>query len=776
VTTIDLAKLIPWIPGLAALFCGVAAVDDRLRKAAGWVCVGSIVLCFVLTVGIFSAVVPDLSGGHGHAHKPGSNAPREQLTHADPAGMPDGQLKATADARHAANSTESVDRSRRALLAGSLHDTPGIVLAADTTGDDHDDAHHHAAAPDLVSQSVTAFPWLRVAGLQADVAFFLDPLTLVMMLVITGVGGLIALYAVGYMAHDPGYARFFMGMGLFVTSMLLLVMADNLILLYLGWEGVGLCSYLLIGHYFKHQVAVDAAKKAFIVNRIGDLGFALGIFLIYAEMGSVRFVDIMPVAAEMLAGDRAVPAALVWAPFLLMLGAFGKSAQLPLYVWLPEAMAGPTPVSALVHAATMVTAGVYLVARMTPVFELSPAAMPTVAIVGAVTALYAATIALSSNDLKGVFAYSTISQLGFMFIGVAVLSVGGVFHLVTHAFFKALLFLTAGSVMHALAGSLDIRTMSGLLKRMPVTAGLMFVGCLALAGFPFTAGFFSKDLILGDAIALGLSDPDLYWWATLAGVLGLAAAFLTAFYTFRLWFKVFLGPEQFVMGRGQGDTKREPMSDLEAAMIDVAEEEAHEIEAHGGHHSTEPHEMPLWPMNLPLVVLAIAAAVGGFLLHKVGPHYIDAMLLRSTQFFGVEPHHGHATLLGLDAHTAVAILSSIIAIAGILLAFLLFGLNRNLGRTLGAATRPIGYVFENGYFLDAAYRKLIVTPLRVKAHVVTAIDQLVIDWAVRLVGLLPAGIGLAIRKTQTGHLQGYGIGMVAGIALLVALIFFLTPR
>ncbi|MEM9789672.1 MAG: NADH-quinone oxidoreductase subunit L [Planctomycetota bacterium] len=730
-TTLDLAKLIPWIPGLAALVCGLGAVDDRLRKAAGWVCVGSIFLSFVLTVGIFSAAVGDLSGGKAH-----------------------GDHHAAAD--------------------------PALTLVADpaeapvTDGHPHGEDVHGDTAPGLVSHTVTAFPWIRVGNLQADVAFFIDPLTIIMMLVITGIGGLIALYATGYMAHDPGEARFFMGVSLFVCSMLLLVMADNLLLLYLGWEGVGLCSYLLIGHYFKHPVAVDAAKKAFVVNRIGDLGFALGIALIYYEMGSVRFDDILPQAQQMLEGTREIPPGLIYAPFLIMLGAFGKSAQLPLYVWLPDAMAGPTPVSALVHAATMVTAGVYLIARMTPIFQLAPGALELVAVVGAITALYAATIAMSSNDLKGVFAYSTISQLGYMFVGVAILSVGGVFHLVTHAFFKALLFLTAGSVMHALAGSLDIRTMSGLGHKMPVTKWLMFFGCLALSGFPFSAGFYSKDLILGDAVALGLVGPE-YWWAMFAGLMGLAAAFLTAFYTFRLWFRVFTGPEQFVMGRGQGEDAREPLSDLEAAMIDVAEEEAREIEAHGGHHATEPHEMPAWPMNFPLVILALGAALGGFLLHKVGPHYIDAMLLRSTQFMAA-PKPPHTYLLGLDAHTAVALISGVIALSGIGLAFLLFSLNRGLGQALGAATRPLGYVFEHGYFIDTAYRKLIVTPLRFAAYLMAAFDQLVIDWCVRLVGLLPVGVGLAIRKSQTGHLQGYGIFMVAGIAVLAAVVFFFAPR
>ncbi|MEM0914294.1 MAG: NADH-quinone oxidoreductase subunit L [Planctomycetota bacterium] len=727
-TIIDLAKVIPWIPAAAAVFCGFAAVNDRLKNAAGWVCVASIFTAFALTVGIFSSAVGDLSGGKAdHAVAP-------------------------------------------------AHDAT-IALVADTDHGHDDHAHgdgHAKPKPGLVSHTVEVFPWIRVAGLTADVAFFIDPLTIVMMLVITGIGGLIALYANGYMAHDEGRARFFMGVSLFVCAMLLLVMADNLLLLYLGWEGVGLCSYLLIGHYFKHDVAVAAAKKAFIVNRIGDLGFALGIFLIYAELGSVRFDDILPLAKEMVEGTREIPPNLVFAPYLLMLGAFGKSAQLPLYVWLPDAMAGPTPVSALVHAATMVTAGVYLIARMTPVFQLSPGSLELVAIVGGITALYAATIAMSCNDLKGVFAYSTVSQLGYMFMGVALLSVGGVFHLVTHAFFKALLFLTAGSVMHALAGSLDIRTMSGMGRRMPVTKWLMFCGCLALAGFPFTAGFFSKDLILGDAIAKGLVGPE-YWWATVAGILGLAAAFLTAFYTFRLWFHVFSGPERFVMGRGHGDEKREPISDLEAAMIDVAEEEAHEIEAHGGHHPTEPHEMPLWPMNLPLFALAFGAIAGGFLLHKVGPHYIDAMLYRSTQFMAA-PEAPHTYLLGIDAHTAVAVISGILAVSGVLLAMLLFAINRGLGQALGAAFRPIGYVFEHGYFVDNAYHRLIYVPLRYTGYVLAAFDQLVIDWAVRLIGLVPVGAGLTIRKSQSGHLQGYGIFMVAGIAVLAAVVFIYALR
>ena len=493
---------------------------------------------------------------------------------------------------------------------------------------------------------VPFFEWIRIDGFTADFSYYIDPLTVVMLLVVTGVGTLVAIYAAGYMAGERGYARFFAAVSLFIFAMTTLVMADNLVLLYLGWEGVGLCSYLLIGFYYQRPSAVAAAKKAFIVNRIGDLGFALGIMLTYQQFGTVRFGPLFDLLNRL---PSEVDTSVQVIPFLLMLGAFGKSAQIPLYVWLPDAMEGPTPVSALIHAATMVTAGVYMVARLIPLFVLSPYALPTVAVVGGVTALFAATIALCQYDIKRVFAYSTISQLGYMFLGVGVAStVGGVFHLFTHAFFKALLFLTAGSVMHGLAGQLDMRKMSGLRTKMPVTCWLMFIGCLALAGFPYTAGFYSKDMILAATLTKGLDGEgsSLY---TLLAVLGLVTAFLTAYYTFRLWFRVFMGPTEYEMGDehapapgpAPGSHDHDPGSHGHAA--------GDQFDAHAGEpttsgaggnpgvgataggarievvHHHDAHEMP-WLMNGPLVLLAIGAVAAGFACH----YWIEEMVMGSS--------------------------------------------------------------------------------------------------------------------------------------------------
>src|SRR5438034_6279737 len=364
-----------------------------------------------------------------------------------------------------------------------------------------------------------------------------------MLCVVCGIGFLICVYAAGYMKGEAGYFRFFAFLGIFIFMMPNLVMGENLIMLYLGWEGVGLSSYLLIGYYYEKPSARDAAMKAFIVNRVGDFGFALGIMLCFAAFGTVSYfgngVGSMTGLLELATKPQAAMSAfqvdaLKWIPFLLMLGAFGKSAQFPLYVWLPDAMEGPTPVSALIHAATMVTAGVYMIARCGTLFVGNQSAMLTITAIGAFTALFAATIALRQFDLKKVFAYSTISQLGYMFVGVGVLApVAGVFHLVTHAFFKALLFLASGVVMHAMSGELDMRKMSGLKNILPRTRWLMLIGCAALAGFPFLSGFFSKDEILAAA-----------WQQNKAiALVGLLTALVTAYYTFRLYFRVFEGPE-----------------------------------------------------------------------------------------------------------------------------------------------------------------------------------------------------------------------------------------
>jgi NADH-quinone oxidoreductase subunit L len=600
-------------------------------------------------------------------------------------------------------------------------------------------------------------------------SYYLDPLTMVMLVVITGVGCLISTYAAGYMKGDPGYWRFFTYVALFIFSMTTLVMADNLVLLFLGWEGVGACSYLLIGYYYDKPTAVAAAKKAFVVNRIGDFGFLLGIFLCFQAYGTTQLFGEAGILERAAAGGSGWAAADLWIPFLLMIGAFGKSAQLPLYVWLPDAMAGPTPVSALVHAATMVTAGVYLIVRCMPLFELSPYALPTVAIVGAATALFAATIALCCNDLKGVFAYSTVSQLGYMFLGVGLASASGaMFHLFTHAFFKALLFLTAGSVMHALAGQLDIRTMSGLRKKMPVTCWLMFVGCLSLAGFPLiTAGFWSKDVILGDALAEALAHPNLLAYTAVG--LGIVTAFLTAFYTFRLWFTVFMGDERFEMG-----DEHHHAEDAHGEAVHT-EGEADAAEAH---HPHEPHEMPWLPMNAPLVLLAIGSLVFGYVGYKF--KWFESVVAGSgdadVASAVVKDAHHHANILGMDPHLFMLVLSSILALAGIGLAAFFYWLNRPLTDRLAGKMSPLVTLLRNKYYVDEAYDGVFVAPLRRLGGLFYVVDAMVIGNLVRLVAWVPTLVGRGVRPVQSGRLQGYGLGMVMGVAVFALLVLLAASR
>jgi NADH-quinone oxidoreductase subunit L len=374
------------------------------------------------------------------------------------------------------------------------------------------------------------FTWIQSGALNISVDFAVDRLTAVMLLIVTGVGTLIHLYAVGYMEHEGGYYRFFTYLNLFMFFMLTLVLAQNFLLLFVGWEGVGLCSYLLVGFYFTEKYATDAGNKAFIVNRIGDFGFSLAIFLIAIHFGSLDFGQVF--AQAKLLPVEAAPGWITAIALLLLVGATGKSAQIPLYVWLPDAMAGPTPVSALIHAATMVTAGVYMIARSSSIFLHSPMALQFVAVIGLATAFFAATIGLVQNDIKKVFAYSTVSQLGYMFLGLGTGAFSaGIFHVMTHAFFKALLFLGAGSVIHALSGEQDLRQMGGLAKKIPITCGVLFCASIAIAGVPFTSGYFSKDLILESAYEYA---PWMFW-------VGLFTAGMTAFYVFRAFFMAFTG-------------------------------------------------------------------------------------------------------------------------------------------------------------------------------------------------------------------------------------------
>jgi NADH-quinone oxidoreductase subunit L len=570
-------------------------------------------------------------------------------------------------------------------------------------------------------RSITvAWEWINIAwkdssgherALVANFGFYIDSLTCLWMLFVTGLATLIALYASEYMSHDvgAGYCRFFAAFGLFVFSMACLVMGDNLILLYLGWEGVGLCSYLLIGYFYKKPSAVAAAKKAFIMNRIGDLGLALGIFLTFVQFGSVEYKVILEAAQPWLAAAQAghfdeIPATVQLIPILLMIGAFGKSAQLPLYVWLPDAMEGPTPVSALIHAATMVTAGVYLIARTYPLFMVSEYALPIVAWVGALTALVAATIGMAQFDIKRIMAYSTVSQLGYMFAGLGVLtSTGAAFHVFTHAFFKASLFLSCGAVMHGFAGQLDLRKLSGVgkMKGWLVVAIAMFVGCLNLAGFPLTAGFFSKDMILAEAFVTPHMAP--------IGWILLLTAGLTAYYTFRVFFRVFVGPKYY-----------EPGDELHAHSDHGHSDHGHGDHGHDAHghahapdhghdHGHAPGEFhphaPGWAINfvlLALTVLSIAAAglyfVGdhggwvGKMVHSSSANYPPVIDLAAHSGEAADAHahgdHGahaaHGSFLGMDPHKVMYYVSGIVGAIGIAIAFALHYVGRTTAATANA--------------------------------------------------------------------------------------------
>jgi NADH-quinone oxidoreductase subunit L len=625
---------------------------------------------------------------------------------------------------------------------------------------------------------------------------FFDPLSIVMLSVVTGIGFLITVFAAGYMKGEEGYWRFFAYLGLFIFMMTCLVMGNNLIMLYLGWEGVGLCSYLLIGYYYEKPAAREAAKKAFLVNRVGDFGFAIGIMLSFLAFGTVSYfgngagshTGLLEIASGM-AGPLSdfQHHLLFWIPFCLMLGAFGKSAQFPLYVWLPDAMEGPTPVSALIHAATMVTAGIYMIARCGPLFVGNADAMNWVARVGAFTAIFAATIALRQFDLKKVFAYSTVSQLGFMFVGVGVLApVAGVFHLVTHAFFKALLFLSSGVVMHAMAGELDLRKMSGLRKVLPITNILMAVGCAALAGLIPFSGFWSKDAIVGAALHR----------SPMIGIVLLITAFMTAYYTFRLYFRVFWGPLVIppapAGAHGHGHEPQEEAAASHSAVetgtapssgVDTGQ--THHAPAHGhdDHHNHEP-----LIMIAPLVVLAIGAFFAGALNLPWG-EFLGNFLGHSPSF-----QIAYEVARGTDSHTigsyfgqekgetvsrGVELLfmgiSLVIAVAGIALAWLLHFKDRALADRIAAKPGlafPVIWLIDNKFFIDQIYQGAIVEPLRFIGKIDVIIDRFVVDGLVNLAAGIPQAIGFVLKLfVQTGYLQGYAAAMMSGVGLILLLVF-----
>jgi len=617
----------------------------------------------------------------------------------------------------------------------------------------------------------------------ANFSLYVDGLSLLWMLFVTGLGTLIAIYASEYMEPDvngAGYARFFAGVSVFLFAMSCLVLADNLVLLYLGWEGVGLASYLLIGYYYRKPSAVAAAKKAFIMNRIGDLGLALAIYFLWHNFGSVEYATLFRViedgAFRTEAGGWTVQAI----PYLLMLGAFGKSAQLPLYVWLPDAMEGPTPVSALIHAATMVTAGVYLLCRMFPVMHtLEPYSLTVVAWVGTLTALLAATIGMAQYDIKRIMAYSTVSQLGYMFAGVGVMTTfGAAYHVFTHAFFKAVLFLTCGAIMHGFAGQLDLRKISGLrhMSGWRVVAWTMLVGCLCLAGFPFTSGYFSKDAILAESFS---SHHAAIGWILLF------TAGLTAYYTFRVWFRVCAGPAHFEMGDEHHD------NDAAAHDHGHGHEHAgaasHASHDHGhGHGEPQPPRLAINAVLLIITIGAIVAAVPYFMDSReehVHGGWVAGMVADSSARGGVPgiAHHDgtHGTILGLDPHAAMYYVSAGVGLIGILIAWRLHLANRKAAdalraRLLSSPLRWLPTAMENKWYVDEVYHRLVRAPLWVAGWAFFFFDMLIIDNLVvnGLFGRTPRVLGALFRPLQSGVLHDYAKTM-AGAAGLVILFVWL---
>ena len=581
------------------------------------------------------------------------------------------------------------------------------------------------------------FPWLAWGDgssqvLVAEVGMLFDPLSATMILVVTGIGALIHVYSAGYMAHEVGIARYFAYLNLFTFAMLVLVLANNLLLLFVGWELVGFCSWGLIGFWFERTAAGDAGRKAFITNRVGDFGVLIALFLVWATWGTFSFHatpgSMTPGLLDDPAKVLATPLLAIALPLLLLLGVTGKSAQIPLYVWLPDAMEGPTPVSALIHAATMVTGGVYLVARVHPVFDQSTEALLTLAVVGGLTAFIAATIATAQHDIKKVLAYSTVSQLGFMVLGLGAGAYGAsIFHVMTHAFFKALLFLGAGSVIHGLANQQDLRRMGGLLKYMPITGWTFVVGWLAIIGTPGFSGFFSKDLILAKTFGRGLVDPS---YLVLYGM-ALITVGLTAFYMSRLVFLCFFG------------------------------------EYRGGADAVYPHEAPL-SMLIPLGVLAVGSVVAGwvgvpaFMVGGGESTAIERFLAPATMATGVwEGTLDHSTEL-LLAGLSVAVTLVGVGAAGITY------LGEGVSPVLRELTAPFRELFSGRWFVDEFYDLLILRPIARIAAYLAAFDIGVVEGASAAISFGVTGVGGLVARLQSGYVRGYAVAMLVGAVGVVA--------
>ncbi len=627
-------------------------------------------------------------------------------------------------------------------------------------------------------------PWIATSTFHADFAFAFDQLTLIMLLVVTGVGFLIHLYSIGYMAHEDGFWRFFAYLNLFMFFMLTLVLAENFLLMFVGWEGVGLASYLLIGFYFGRHSAANAGKKAFIVNRVGDFGFLLAMFLTIVHFGTLSFSAVF---SQIIQHPEWHGGFLTAIALLLVLGATGKSAQIPLYIWLPDAMEGPTPVSALIHAATMVTAGIYMVVRTHVLFDRAPAALTLVAVIGAATAFFAATVGIVQTDIKRVLAYSTISQLGYMFLacGVAAYS-AAIFHLLTHAFFKALLFLAAGSVIHGISGEQDMRRMGGLRKYLPVTFWTMTMGVFAISGFPPFSGFFSKDEILADAWRSPHGGHVLWF-------VGWVTAFLTSFYMFRLWYLTFFralrtpDPHPETHGAEAEDASQSRTNGHHAPATHPVPAPAHALN-HGVHESS-------WVMLLPLVLLAVLSVAGGWIgiPHALGggdrlgaflapvtsapalSYEQVSIAMNTTPTGGVQSAAEPAAEPGsVQTERVLTGFSVLAAVLGLLLADTFYRRNPELPARLAVQLHALYGLVCNKYWVDQIYGMIIVQPLLFLSRYALwgGVDRGVIGGGGVMAGEGAQGLGSLLRRIQSGNIRSYAGWLAIGAAVILLLSIF----
>src|SRR5579875_199705 len=608
----------------------------------------------------------------------------------------------------------------------------------------------------------THSPWIAAGPLTIPYGFQLDQLSLVMMLIVTGVGLLIHVYSLGYMAHEGGFYRFFAYLNMFMFFMLLLVLAGNYLLMFIGWEGVGFASYVLIGFFFRKDSASAAGMKAFITNRIGDFGFLIGLFFIFDHFHSFDYTTVFAQVRQMPV-EHAWSGLLTVIGLLLFVGATGKSAQIPLYVWLPDAMEGPTPVSALIHAATMVTAGVYMVCRSAPIYDRAPLALSVVLATGALTAIFAASIGILQRDIKKVLAYSTVSQLGYMFMACGAMAYGaGIFHLMTHAFFKGLLFLGAGSVIHAMSGEQDMFRIQalapgGLRRYVPITFWTFLIATCAISGIPGFSGFFSKDKILYEV--LSGQHPNAFWWAV-----GTIAALMTSFYMFRALFVTFLaGPETAALSHPTG---QEPRA-VEAHSVDAgftAGHAEHQAAHPPAHEAAHPHESPA-SMTVPLIILGILAAFGGYI--GLGDRF-ENFLAPVFNTGVVLPTHPAASEL------SVSLISISVAVVGLLLAWFYYVKNRQAAENLKHSLAGLYRLVFNKYWIDELYGLVFTRPLAAFSRVVLwrIVDVGMIDGTVNGIATFARGVGSGLRRQESGNIRSYAswVGLGAVVVVLYVLV------